>query len=254
MNAFLIVLGILVVAFLIWLFTSKSNLAGAIRARLQGKGEDAAKAVDRVDDRVTAAKNAQAGTVKKGRASLYIIQQQLAEVDVELDRVAGEIADDKAAIAKAHQNGDREAFNALVPELNRDVAHQNSEVDIRAQIVVQLKSLEVEVDDQRRKAQMIEDQGRVMISKARVNDIMAEVNEARAGLTDNGADSQMAAAQKILDRTTARAKASQVAAEGLTDDERAQKKAQAYKDQVKQGSSGVSADDLWNQMSADKPK
>jgi hypothetical protein len=73
-------------------------------------------------------------------------------------------------------------------------------------------------------------------------------------LTDNSADSQMAAAQKILDKTSARAKASQAAAEGLTGDERAQNKAQAYKDQVKQGSTGVNGDDLWKQMDSASQK
>jgi len=254
MNTLFIIVGIAVVVFLIYVFTSHSNFASAIRALFQKKEQDAADAVDKVDSRVAAARSAQEGTVKKGRASLYSIQQQLAEVDVELGHTNSEIADDKAALAKTHQNNDRGAFDALVLELNRDTAHQNSLVDTRAEIVAQLKTLEVSVDEQRAKAQMIADQGRVMISKARVNDVIAEVNEARAGLTDNSADSQMEAAQKILDKTSARAKASQAAAEGLTDDERAQKKAQAYKDQVKQGSTGVNGDDLWKQMDSASQK
>ena len=147
MNTLFIIVGIAVVVFLIYVFTSHSNFASAIRALFQKKEQDAADAVDKVDSRVAAARSAQEGTVKKGRASLYSIQQQLAEVDVELGHTNSEIADDKAALAKAHQNNDRGAFDALVLELNRDTAHQNSLVDTRAEIVAQLKTLEVSVDE-----------------------------------------------------------------------------------------------------------
>jgi len=88
--------------------------------------------------------------------------------------------------------------------------------------------------------------------QARVADMVAGVNEALAGLTDNSADAHMAEAEKILRRTTARANASKAAAEGLTPNERAEKKAAAYIKQAKSGTTGVNVDDLWNQMSADQ--
>lgn len=240
----------IVIVVVLYVLISPDPFASAIRAKIPFLQRKAADAVDRVDSRVEAAKAAQRGTVLKGRKGLYAIQQQLAEIDVELARVTDEIADDKAALAKAHQNEDREAFESLVQELNRDTAQQNVLIDTRAQVVKSLKDLEVAVDEQRAKERMIEDQGRVMVSKARVNDIMAEINETRAGLNSNGAEAQMEAAQKVLDKTTARANASQAAAEGLTSDERAKKKADAYIQQVKSGGDkGVKAGDLWNQMS-----
>lgn len=253
MNTGTILFIALIVAVLYVLF-SPDPFANALRAKIPGLQRKAADAVDDVGSRVDAAQAAQRGTVQRGRAGLYAIQTQLGEIDVDLAHTNDEIADDKSALAKAHQNGDRDAFNALVAELNRDVAHQNVLVDTRAQVVSSLKGLEVAVDEQRQKEDLIRQNGQVMIAKARVNTIMAQINETRAGLNSNGAEAQMAAAQKVLDKTTARARASQVASEGLTDDERAQRKADAYKAQARQGSKGVDPNDLWDQMSAAERK
>lgn len=251
----IVVLFVGLVVLYFWL--SPDPFASAVRAKVPFLQKRAAKAIDSVDTRVEAAKAAQAGTVRKGRLSLYSIQQSLAELDVELSRANDEIENDKAAMALAHKQGDRETFDTLVEELNRDVALQNSLVETRSQIVEQLESLEVTVDEQRAKERLIESQGRVMVVKARVNDVMTEINEARANLTDNGADAQMEAAQKILDATTARAKASETAAAGLTPDERSEKKAREYMEQARRGNAGVNADDMWKQLdteaSADSP-
>ncbi len=252
MDTGTILIGLAGLALLYVLF-SPDPFASALRAKIPFLQRKAADAVDRVDSRVEAAKAAQRGTVRKGRMSLYELQTMLAESKVDLDRVNGEIEDDQKAMALARKNEDRDAFNTLVAEYNRDVAYRDQLLASHEQLIGQLKTLEVGVDEQRSKEKEIEMQGRVMVAQARVNDMVTSVNEALAGLTDNGADNQMSEAKKILDRTTARANASKAAAEGLTPNERAEKKAAAYIKQAKSGgNAGVNADDLWNQMGAAK--
>jgi hypothetical protein len=245
---------IVVIAAFLYVRFSPDRFASALRAQIPFLQGRAADAVDSVEARTSAAQAAQRGTVAKGRAGLYAINTQLAEIDVELNRVNDEITDDKNALALAHKKGDREAFDTLVAELNRDTARQNVLVDSREAVVASLKNLEVAVDEQREKEEMIRAQAHAMVSKAKVNDIIGEINEISAGLNDNGADAHMNEAQKILDKTTARANASQKAAEGLTDNERAEKKAAAYIAESKKGNTGVAADDLWAQMSTTEQK
>lgn len=239
-----------VAAVVLYIALSPDPFASALRAKIPGLQRRAASAVERVDDRVEAAKAAQTGLVRKGRRSLYEIQQMLAESELELDAALREIEDDKTAIGLARKNNDRETFNTLVAELNRDTAYHAQLAAHHEELVAELKSLEVTVDEQRVKEQEITMQGRVMVSKARVADVTTIVNEAVAGLTDSGADAHMAEAEKILRRTTARANAAKTAAGGLTPDERASKKADAYLKQARQGSTGVSSDELWEQMNA----
>lgn len=239
-----------IVATVLYVAFSPDPFASALRARIPWAQGKAANVVDSVESRTAAASAAQEGTVKRGRRSLYQVQQELAASEVEIDRAAKEIEEDNAALALAHKNNDRETFGTLAEELDRDTAYHAQLMANHALLVTELKSLEVSVDEQRAKQRAIEMQGRVMRSQGRVADVVASVQEARAGLDDNGADAQMSAAQKMLDRSMARATASKRAAEGLTPNERADKKAQAYLQQAKQGTTGVSADELWEQMSA----
>jgi len=58
-------------------FTSHSNFASRHPALFQKKEQDAADAVDKVDSRVAAARSAQEGTVKKGRASSTVFSNSL---------------------------------------------------------------------------------------------------------------------------------------------------------------------------------
>ena len=240
------------VAVVLYVLISPDPFASAIRAKIPFWQRKAANAVDTVDARVEAAKSAQRGTVQKGRRSLYDLKIMLAESQQELDGVIAEIEDDKKALALARKNGDKDAFATLVAELNRDTAFHAELLESHQKLIEELKALEVGVDEQRDKENVLTQQGRVMVAQARVADMVAGVNEALAGLTDNSADAHMAEAEKILRRTTARANASKAAAEGLTPNERAEKKAAAYIKQAKSGTTGVNVDDLWNQMSADQ--
>ncbi len=244
------IIGAVILAVILYVLFSPDPFASALRAKIPGLQRRAASAVERVDDRVEAAKAAQGGLVRKGRRSLYDIQQLLAESELELDAALNEIEEDKQAIALARKNNDRETFNVLVAELNRDTAYHAQLAEHHKSLVTELKSLEVTVDEQRAKEREIQSQGRVMVSKARVADVTAMVNEAVAGLSESGADAHMDEAERILRRTTARANAAKTAAGGLTPDERSQKKADAYLKQARQGTTGVSADELWEQMSA----
>lgn len=244
----------IVIVLVAYVLISPDPFARAIRAKIPFWQRKAGNAIDSVDARVEAARQAQGGTVKRGRMSLYDLHQMLAASETELDRANEEIEDDQKAMALARKNEDRETFDTLVAEYNRDVPYRDQLLAAHTQLIEQLKTLEVGVDEQRAKQREIDMQGRVMVAQARVNDMVANVNEALAGLTDNGADAQMQAAQEILDRTSARANASKAAAEGLTPNERAEKKAAAYLKQAKSGSTGVNADDLWNQMTPAEPK
>jgi hypothetical protein len=250
MNTFLIILAIAVVVVVIYLVVSKSDLASAVRAWFTSGQKNAAGAVDSVKARTDAAQVAQDTTVRKGRTTLYSLKIMLAESQTEIEKVDGEIADDQNAMAMAHKNGDKDTFVTLVNELNRDTAYRNQLVPAHEQLVNQLKTLEVGVDEQADKAREIAIQSRVMVAQARVNDLTAGVNEALAGLNGNSADSHMEAARKILDKTHARAVASADAAEGLTPNERSQKKAQAYIKQAKTGADSIDANTLWDKMSA----
>jgi hypothetical protein len=253
MNALIVVLVIAVVVVL-YVFLSPDPFASAIRAKIPGLQMKAANAIDSVEARTDAAQAAQESTVRKGRTTLYSLKIMLAESQTEIEKVDGEIADDQKAMALAHKNGDKDTFVTLVNELNRDTAYRGQLVPAHEQLVNQLKTLEVGVDEQADKAREIAVQSRVMVAQARVNDLTAGVNEALAGLNGNSADSHMEAARKILDKTHARAIASADAAEGLTPNERSQKKAQAYIKQAKTGADSVDANALWDKMSAgDKP-
>lgn len=228
---------------------SPDPFSSALRARIPWLQKKAANAVDSVEARTAAGQAAQAATVRFGRKSLYEIGQELAASEIELDRAAVEIEEDNAAIALARKNNDRESFDFWVAEVNRDTAYHKQLLASHNQIVEQLKTLEVSVDQQRDKEKEIEAQGRVMRSQARVADVTVGVNEAQAGLNNNGAAAHMDTAQKILDEKMAKAKAAQRAAEGLTPSERQEQKAEAYLKQVRAGA-GVNADALWNQMAA----
>lgn len=235
------------ILFVLYVLISPDPFASALRAQIPFLQRKGANAVDSVDARVEAAKQAQEGTVRFGRKSLYDIQVELASSKINLDRAKIAINDDNQALALAKKNNDRDAFNTLVQHLNNDTAYYNGLVENHEAIVEQLKSLEVTVDDQEQKEKMIDMQGSLMISKARVADVVEQVNKAQAGLTDNGADAHMKAAQKILDRKTSGAMAATVAAGGLTQGERDEKLAQKYVQQAKTGA-GISADDLWAKM------
>lgn len=222
----------------------------AVSARIPWFADRATSAVDSVESRTAAAAAAQDSTVRRGRRSLYQVQQELAASEMEINRAAKEIDEDNAALALAHKNNDRETFGTLAEELNRDRAYHAQLVANHKLLVGELKNLEVGVDEQREKQRMIGMQGSLMRSQARVADVTASVQEARAGLDDNSADAHMEAAQKMLDRSMARATASKNAAEGLTPNERADKKAAAYIKQARQGTTGINADALWEQMNA----
>lgn len=251
METIIIVIIVAGVAFYFWARTSDNPLAEAVRAKVPFLFAKAATLIDSVETRTTAALLAQRGIVKKGRIGLYDIQILLEEIDVDLDEAAQEIEDDKAALALAHKAGDKETFDSLVIELNKDVAFQNELVEDRESVMNDLNALEVAVDEARDKEKLVESAGRRKVSKARRNTILAEINEARAGLTDDGSvDRHMEEADKLLKKTTARANASQTAVEGLTPGERTERKMQAYLKQAKQGTAtDVNADDLWAQMS-----
>lgn len=243
------IIGAVIFAVILYVALSPDPLASAIRARIPWAQRKAANVIDSVESRTAAAASAQEGTVRRGRRSLYDVQSELAASEIELNRAAEEVDEDNAALALARKNNDRETFETLAAELNRDTAYHGQLMQHHQALVNELKSLEVAVDEQRDKARAIAMQGSLMRSQARVADVVTQVHEAQAGLNENGAEAQMDEAQKILDHTMARATASQAAAQGLTPNERAEKKAAAYIKQVQQGGSGVNADELWNQMS-----
>lgn len=244
MNIYLIVA--LIVA--LYIAFSPDPFASAIRAKIPFWQRKAGDAVDGVDARVEASRAAQHGTVTKGRHSLLELNTLLAASEQDVNRYTEEVKDDQTALALARKNSDRTAFDALVVELNDDQEVLAGALSSHQELLTELNELEVGVDEQRKKERMLEQKGRVMVSKDRVADMQIGVNLALSGLDDNGADAQMAEAERLLDKKLARATASKVAANGLTPGERAEKKAAQYLKIAESGSTAVNADDLWNKL------
>ena len=167
----------IVVIVVLWIAISPDPLASAIRSKIPFLARKGANAVDTVDARIEAAKAAQHGTVIKGRHSLYELNILLAESEQDITRLDGEIDDDDKAIALARKNEDRPAFDALVIELNNDSEERATALQSHQELLDELKALEVGVDEQRKKERLLEQKGRVMISRDRVADMTIGVNE-----------------------------------------------------------------------------
>jgi len=241
-------IGFIVLVVILYIIFGKGKLPTNVRTWFKGESSKAADNVETVDDDVTAARDAQAGIVQKGREGLFEIQQELGASEIQLGHVNDQIDDLNKAIALAHRNGDQETFNVLVGKLNAQTQLRAQFETDHTAIMTQLKGLEVTVDQERAKKDLIESQSRVMVSQARVNNVSASINQARAALDSNGSGALMAKAQKALDRSGADAIASQRAAEGLTEGERSDRRAAEYIAQAKTNVNAVDADSLWKQM------
>lgn len=248
MDAGTILLAAGVVAVL-WVLFSKDRLASAIRARFTSVKEQAADAATSVDAETTAAKVAQQKKVEFGRTSLYQLQLLAATAQTEVETSATKVEKLNRAMQIAHDKGDKPGFMALVEQFNAATTLHDGQAQAYAAVMAKVQELEVGVDEQRAKEQMLQNSALVMKSQARVSVVTTAYDEAAAQLSGpDTADAHMKAAEDKLAALNSRARAAATAKAGLTPGERAAKSAQVYLDAVNRGSADVDANDLWAKM------
>ena len=221
MVTIILFLVVLVAIALIWVFSSKSPLASALRGRISGKEQEAADWVDSVQSRLDTALLKHKQLIDMARSGLYKVKITLAERNQEVDhwqKEADQAAQDKVLARNANN---RDAFAAACANYDHAIAMLGPATAARDQIATLVTQMEQQVDVEHNNQDAMEIEAATTAASAVVDETAAKIGEAKAGLSkDDGGTSDMEKARQIAAKLHGRAMAASGVADGMTEHER----------------------------------
>jgi hypothetical protein len=251
MNALLPVLGVAVVAVaIIWVFTSSSPLAEALRAQFKSKEKQAADHVDQVQARLDSAVMKKDALIAMARQGTYQVNIKLAEAERMVQQYQGQLDQAQQDKQLAFKAGNRTAFAEACREVDRANTQLAGWISSRDQIKSLLANMRSRVDQEYDEKSEMEEEAARLAANDTVNQASATMDEAAAhlGNTDDGSRDMEKARQMVgagHDRGVA---AHNAATQGLSDQEQAQKDLKALRAQA----TATNADAEWARMEAEQ--